>query len=75
MRQAWGEPIKGKKSRGRAAEERMGELGLKEQGAQDRQKWKRDHGHRPPTREQGVGEEDHAYGVFYARACFRPTLK
>ena len=41
MHQAWGEPIKGKKSGRRAAEERMGELGLNKQGAQDRQKWKR----------------------------------
>ena len=36
---------------------------------------KRYHGHRPPTREQGVGEEDHVYAVFYARACLQPTLK
>ena len=48
IRQAWEEPIKGKRSRGRQLKrwkdglrERLEELGLKEQDAQDRQKWRR----------------------------------
>ena len=46
--QVWEEPIKGKKSRGRQLKrwkyglrERLEELSLKEQDAQDRQKWRR----------------------------------
>ena len=48
VRQAWEEPIKGKRSRGRQLKrwkdklrERLEELGLKEQDAQDKQKWRR----------------------------------
>ena len=48
VRQAWKEPIKGKRSRGRQLKrwkdglrERMEELGLKEQDAQDSNKWRR----------------------------------
>ena len=48
VRQALEEPIKGKRSRGRQLKrckdglrDRLQELGLKEQGSQDRQKWKR----------------------------------
>ena len=48
VRQAWEVPIKGKRSKGRQLKrwkdglrERLEELGLKEQDAQDRQKWRR----------------------------------
>ena len=48
VRQLWGEPIKGKRSRGRQLKrwkdglrERLEELDLKEQDGQVRQKWRR----------------------------------
>ena len=67
MRQAWGEPIKGKRSRGRQLKrwkdilrERLEELGLKEKDVQGKQKCKR--GIKATdlqlARGQSVGEEE-----------------
>ena len=48
IKQAWEEPVKGKRSRGRQLKrwkdglsERLEELGLREQNAKDRQRWRR----------------------------------
>ena len=48
VKQAWEEPVRGKRSRGRQLKrwkdglrERLEELGLREQDAKDRQRWKR----------------------------------
>ena len=39
-------------------ERKIREIELKTQDAQDRQKWKRDHCHRPPIKGKGAGEEE-----------------